>query len=108
MSEAIPILGYIHTELSNLDPIPFFEGENIIGRNPTKTKVAIRHPSISERHLSLHVRKGKIYIKDIGSKNGTFLGENTDRLEKNTEIHVKSGHSLLLADIKVSFKLNEE
>lgn len=50
------------------------EGEASIGRSPSCT-VAIEDPSavMSGRHALLKHRDGKVFIRDAGSRNGTFL-----------------------------------
>ncbi len=49
-------------------------GESIIGRDPGAA-VFIDDQSISRRHARIHVSDGGPTIEDLGSKNGTFVGE---------------------------------
>jgi hypothetical protein len=46
----------------------------IIGRG-RQAKLKISHPMVSRQHCELFEKDGLIMIKDLGSLNGTFLGE---------------------------------
>ncbi len=48
------------------------EGENVLGRSPL-CQICIDDPSISRKHAILHVASGKIYVKDLGSRNHTYV-----------------------------------
>ena len=50
------------------------EGENIIGRSPD-VEVPIYASIVSRRHVRLVVHRGSAYLEDLGSKNGTFVGD---------------------------------
>ena len=50
-------------------------GETIIGRDPGAA-VYIDDPSVSRRHARILVSEAGATVEDLGSKNGTFLGEN--------------------------------
>lgn len=53
------------------------EGADIeFGREPsTENSVIIHDPSVSRSHAILSLRQGKFYITDLGSTNGTWLGD---------------------------------
>lgn len=48
------------------------EGENVLGRSPL-CQICIDDPSISRKHAILHVASGKVYVKDLGSRNHTYV-----------------------------------
>jgi protein kinase-like protein/type III secretion system (T3SS) inner membrane Yop/YscD-like protein/DNA translocase FtsK/SpoIIIE-like protein len=48
------------------------EGVHTLGRD-SSNDVSLDDPSLSRRHLRLHVAAGKVQIEDAGSSNGTFL-----------------------------------
>jgi pSer/pThr/pTyr-binding forkhead associated (FHA) protein len=50
------------------------EGENSVGRVAGST-IALDDASISRNHAAIIIRSGKIILKDLGSKNGTFVGD---------------------------------
>jgi DNA-binding winged helix-turn-helix (wHTH) protein len=49
-------------------------GENVLGRAENAT-VRIDAPGVSRRHARIVVQDGQVTIEDLGSKNGTFVGE---------------------------------
>jgi DNA-binding winged helix-turn-helix (wHTH) protein len=54
--------------------IPLVEGENVLGRDEDVT-VRIDAPGVSRRHARIRVSGAEATIEDLGSKNGTFVGE---------------------------------
>jgi DNA-binding winged helix-turn-helix (wHTH) protein len=47
-------------------------GETLLGRDPA-AGICIDHPSVSRRHASLSTGPGGAVLRDVGSRNGTFL-----------------------------------
>lgn len=62
---------------------PLSSGENVIGRDP-ECDISLLLPSISRHHAKITVSRQNVFIEDLGSKNGTFIGE--QRLETRTEL----------------------
>ena len=54
--------------------IPLVEGENVFGRDEDVT-VRIDAPGVSRRHACIRVDGSEATIEDLGSKNGTFVGD---------------------------------
>jgi hypothetical protein len=54
--------------------VPLGEGENLIGRD-TECTVRVDLPSISRRHARIVVAGVDATIEDLGSKNGTAVGD---------------------------------
>jgi DNA-binding winged helix-turn-helix (wHTH) protein len=54
--------------------IPLVEGDNILGRDEGVT-VRIDAPGVSRRHACIRVEGERVTIEDLGSKNGTYVGE---------------------------------
>ena len=50
------------------------EGENVLGRDDG-ADVPIEVPGVSRRHARIVVSDGRATLEDLGSKNGTFVGE---------------------------------
>jgi len=71
--------------------IPLLPGENIIGREHSAV-VWINEESVSRRHARVVVGEDGAWLEDLGSKNGTFLGERAvtgpTRLEDGEEFTV--------------------
>jgi hypothetical protein len=45
-----------------------------IGRAKTQ-RLAILHPTVSRRHCEIFERDGVLWVRDVGSSNGTFIGD---------------------------------
>jgi DNA-binding winged helix-turn-helix (wHTH) protein len=56
--------------------IPLVEGDNVLGRDEGVT-VRIDAPSVSRRHACIRVEGERATIEDLGSKNGTYVGDET-------------------------------
>lgn len=54
--------------------LPLRQGDNTVGREPG-VDVWIDDPAISRRHARVRVSGATVTIEDLGSKNGTFVGE---------------------------------
>jgi DNA-binding winged helix-turn-helix (wHTH) protein len=54
--------------------IPLVAGENVIGRDEDAT-VRIDAPGVSRRHACIRVDDSGATIEDLGSKNGTYVGD---------------------------------
>jgi DNA-binding winged helix-turn-helix (wHTH) protein len=54
--------------------LPLHEGENVLGRDEG-AHVRIGVPGVSRRHARIVVADGHATLEDLGSKNGTFVGE---------------------------------
>ncbi len=63
------------------------EGENLVGRSP-ECEVFIDDPSISRRHASLIVAANGVRVRDLGSRNHTYL--DTATVVSETEIPLES------------------
>ena len=59
------------------------EGENTVGRLSTGD-VAVDDASISRNHAIITVRAGKVALRDLGSKNGTYVADK--RIAGDTEV----------------------
>jgi len=50
------------------------EGEHLVGRDST-ADVVIDSPSVSRRHARIRIAAGQVMLEDLGSKNGSYIGE---------------------------------
>jgi len=87
----------------NRRTIPLVEGENVIGRDPDVT-VQIDAAGVSRRHARILPEHGRFTLEDLGSKNGTYLGE--ARLERCAEL--KDGDELRLGQTLVVFRIRNQ
>lgn len=61
------------------------DGTKIIGRDPG-CDIIITGSHVSRRHAELSIRGGKLWVKDLGSSNGTFVNG-----KRNDEVQLKNG-----------------
>jgi DNA-binding winged helix-turn-helix (wHTH) protein len=50
------------------------EGDHVLGRDPD-AEVVIDSPSVSRRHARIRIAAGQVTLEDLGSKNGSYVGE---------------------------------
>jgi DNA-binding winged helix-turn-helix (wHTH) protein len=50
------------------------EGEHVVGRD-SAADVVIDSPSVSRRHARIRIAAGQAMLEDLGSKNGSYVGE---------------------------------
>ena len=67
------------------------DGENLVGRDPAAA-IPVEDPRVSRHHARIVVAGGIARLEDLGSKNGTFLGErriaSSEPLSDGDEIRV--------------------
>jgi len=68
-------------------------GENFLGRT-APCEIEIDDPSISRRHAVVTVNAGKVFVKDLGSRNHTFVGKQTVLAEAEIQLDtaLRFGH----------------
>jgi membrane-bound lytic murein transglycosylase D len=96
-----PTLGFCLERLDgNLGPIPIRSMIGL-GRAPNN---GIRLPEsetmVSNNHLTVYLKEGKVYLKDLGSANGTWMGE-----VKVTETEIEVGQEFSLGRNGPRFKV---
>jgi len=70
------------------------EPETIIGRS-LDAGVSLPVPSVSRHHAAIQVSRGDVWIKDLGSRNGTFVG--VDRIKRPTKL--RDGDLIAIGDV---------
>jgi hypothetical protein len=73
--------------------IPFEADTVVLGRAP-ENDIQVRDKSISRRHLRIERKGGRYFIRDLGSKNGTFI--DGARIVPETEYEVTEGRPFAL------------
>jgi pSer/pThr/pTyr-binding forkhead associated (FHA) protein len=76
--------------------IPLQSGENVIGRDP-RDAVSIHAPEVSRHHARVIVTGTTVTIEDLGSKNGTFVGNR----RVTTAVEVNAGEDILIGTIRL-------
>lgn len=72
----------------------------VIGRQD-KNDIVIKDPCISGIHAHIIVRDEGIFLKDLGSKNGTFV--NGNRLDNNSKSLLKDGDKIRTGQVEFLF-----
>ena len=75
------------------------EGVNVIGRDMS-CDITLLGKSISRRHVACTVQGQRCFLRDLGSRNGTFIGE-----EQVTEAEIKAGDAVLFGTVPVRLSL---
>jgi DNA-binding winged helix-turn-helix (wHTH) protein len=73
-AEGSPAAGAAPRVLWEKRVIPLVEGDNVLGRDEDAT-VRIDAPGVSRRHARILVSGAEATIEDLGSKNGTYVGD---------------------------------
>ena len=75
-------------------------GEYIIGRDP-RTHIPVLDRYASRRHARIYYKNGKWYIEDLGSRNGTLIGDKDIRGMGPVELPVDAELVIGVTVIKV-------
>ncbi|RME04562.1 MAG: FHA domain-containing protein [Planctomycetota bacterium] len=73
--------------------------QKIIGRSP-EVDITLSLETVSKRHSMLFYKDGQIYIKDLGSRNGTSV--NAQRLSEGEERALNSGDIIRISQFYLS------
>jgi len=73
------------------------EGENTVGRE-SGCSIQIEDGSLSRKHATLVVSGGIVMLKDLGSKNHTFL----ENQKLNYEVEIRNGANLMFGMVKAT------
>jgi predicted component of type VI protein secretion system len=73
----------------------------VVGRDP-ECHLRPTSPMISKKHCALIQKGGKVYIKDFGSTNGSFVN---DQPVQNAAVQLKNGDTLKIGPLLFSVRL---
>lgn len=90
------IYGDMDMEIINIDKCDF-----LIGRLQSHVDYVIKNNAVGKIHAQIISRDDKYYIKDLNSKNGTYINE--ERIVSNTEYEIKSGDRITFANSQYVF-----
>lgn len=82
-------------------------GKLTFGRNSSNTVQFSADSGVSANHCVVYREGGKLYLKDLGSTNGTFFSEK-ERLKPNTPYRLRKGMSFFLCAPKNTYVVTEE
>jgi DNA-binding winged helix-turn-helix (wHTH) protein len=75
------------------------DGEHVIGRDPDLV-LFLDAPSVSRRHAVIRIAGGQATLEDLGSKNGTFIGDR--RLSTATAL--ADGDTIRVGSVTLTFR----
>src|SRR4029453_12035467 len=76
------------------------EGAHILGRDPD-VEIPLVSPGVSRRHALLTISEGSATIEDLGSKNGTFVGD--QRVDASRSLG--DGDTITVGSVKLTFSV---
>lgn len=100
-----PALAYalvVQTGSTKGRPVPIGERGLTIGRDE-KCKIRSQHASLSRRHAVIWARKGRVYIRDLGSTNGTLVNDQAMGLD---DIRLRPGDRIQVGPLKFTITLD--
>ncbi len=69
-----------------------------IGKIKGEADVILHSATVSRMHARIQIREGKCYLKDMNSKNGTFV--NGQRLALQEEQEIKQDDTVSFSDVE--------
>jgi hypothetical protein len=75
----------------------------IIGRDESRVNYKIDNKKISRQHVEILFKDGKYFVKDMDSRNGTYL--NNSKLTPNMEYELFENDRLVIADVEMSYRI---
>ncbi len=81
--------------------IPVTSADFVIGRDPV-CQLRPASPAVSKQHCGIAVRDGKVFVRDCGSTNGTFV--NGEQVAAERE--VKTGDHLKVGPLEFTMKID--
>lgn len=74
VDETLPEI-LLHSDFEGTDPLPIRLGDTVvIGRTPKNADLVLPHKNVSRKHAEVNRRGKGVFIRDLGSSNGTFVG----------------------------------
>ncbi|MDQ2085703.1 DUF6382 domain-containing protein [Herbivorax sp. ANBcel31] len=86
-----------------LEEIKITKPEFIIGRLKDQVDYVTQNKAIGKVHAEIITKNGQYFLKDLNSKNGTFI--NDKRLNSNVEYEIKDNDIIVFANSKYIFKI---
>jgi pSer/pThr/pTyr-binding forkhead associated (FHA) protein len=77
------------------------EGENVVGRE-SSCDICIRDASVSRKHAVIILKSGTVSVKDLGSKNHTYLSG--ERI--TVEVSLRSGTEIMFGLVRASLRID--
>jgi len=92
-----PVRGWL---VSQTGRVNLFDGDNLLGRDLDDV-IDVPSPTVSRRHAAIRFT-GEAWLEDLGSKNGTFVGD----LRVTQPVRLADGDRVRLGAVLLTFKLH--
>jgi hypothetical protein len=79
---------------------PMESPDTVLGRSQG-VGITVDHVSVSRRHAALRVENGRLFLQDLGSASGTFVGG--QRIEPQQQHSVTPGQMIRFGDCEATF-----
>jgi DNA-binding winged helix-turn-helix (wHTH) protein len=76
------------------------DGDHVLGRDPD-ADIFLNSPGVSRRHAVIKICSGEATIQDLGSKNGTFVGD--QRVDRSRPL--ADGEIIRIGSVELALKL---
>ena len=76
----------------------------LIGRLSSQVDFAVSNPKVGKIHAEFLNQGGKIYVKDLNSKNGTYINRNGQRINSNVPYPLIDNDRISLADSEFTLR----
>lgn len=99
VESAVPVLSFVHGKYSGRE-FPL-DGESMIAGRSSEADLVLADDAVSRKHARFFGRRGRTWLRDLGSRNGTLVNG------KAVELHcLRDGDRLLIGSnlIAVEFK----
>lgn len=83
--------------------VPLARGENVIGR-AADALISVASRGVSRRHARILVADGRATLEDLGSKNGTYLGDR----RVGDSVELKAGDCITVGPVRLIFRLSND
>lgn len=109
LSESYPESSMMILESECLEKYPSIRLQNrvlIVGKTKGQADILLQDAAVSRIHARLEQRNGSCYVRDLNSKNGTYI--NGVRLRPQEEMEIKEGDSVIFANIRYFVSVGAE
>lgn len=72
-----------------------------IGRSPENSDICIREETVSSQHCMLYLYQGEVYLKDLNSRNGTWLKQGLRKQLVQGVWPVFSGDKIMVGNLAI-------
>ena len=84
--------------------VPLDKQSVLIGRLSRQVDFAVANPNVGKIHAEFINMNGNIYVKDLNSKNGTYINRNGQRINSNVPYPLKDNDRISLADSEFTLR----